>query len=180
MIRFASPGTNTTDPSGRTFAFSIPAKTTDTPTVVFQSGSTAGTITVNLALEAGGANITPSTVLPLVIAAPDAVPGITSVSLSASGKTLTVVVRGYSNTRELSEGNFHFFAASGKSLATTELQIDETSLFTGWYASAISAEYGSTFTYMQTFNLDQDASVVGGVQVVLTNGIGASALGSSF
>ena len=179
MIRFASSGTNTTDPTGRTFGFSIPANTTTTPLVMLQSGSTAGTITVTLTLTAGGVNVTPPTLQPVVITAPDQVPGVTSVSLSASGQTLTVVVRGYSNTRELTQANFHFDAAPGKSISTKDLQIDETTLFTQWYASAISAQYGSTFTYTQTFTLDEDASVVGAVQVTLTNSVGASAQGSS-
>jgi hypothetical protein len=179
MIRFASPGTNTTDPSGRTFGFTIPANSTAAPTVLLQSGSTAGVITINLTLFAGGANITPSTVQPLVITEPDQVPGATSVSLSAQGKTLTVVVRGYSNTREISQVNFHFDAAPGASIATKDLQLDDTALFSQYYASAISAQYGSTFTYTQTFNLDEDATVVGAVQVTLTNSVGVSALGSS-
>ncbi len=179
MNRFASPGTNTNDPSGRTFGFTIPANSTATPTVLLQSGSTAGVITINLVLFAGGANITPASVQPLVITEPDQVPGITSVSLSAEGKTLTVVVRGYSNTHEASQVNFHFDAAPGASIATKDLQIDDTALFTQYYASPSSAQYGSTFTYTQTFNLDEDATVVGAVQVTLTNSVGVSALGSS-
>ena len=43
-----------------------------------------------------------------------------------------------------------------------------------WYTNPASPTYGSTFHYIQVFNLDQDATVVGQVQVTLVNSQGNS------
>ena len=165
----------------RTIAFTIPANSTATPAVQFQSGSVAGTITITLALTAGGVNVTPGTLQPVVIAAPAAVPGITAVTLTRSGNTLTVLITGYSNTREMVQTNFHFDASPGNKINTPDLTILGPPLFGApWYGNlAASQQYGSTFGYTQTFNIDQDASVVGSVTVTLVNTIGTSKSGSA-
>ena len=166
MIGFAT--------GGRNFTVVIPADSTSTPSLQIQSGTTAGSITVTLSLEAGGADVTPSSVQPLIIQAPYAVPGITSVTIAASGDTLTVTVRGFSNPRDMSQAKFHFTAVSGGSIATPDLTIDVNPSFTTWYASSASAQYGSEFSYVQIFNLTSDATVVGQVSVSLVNSVGAS------
>jgi len=159
---------------GDTFTTIIPANSTATPTIQFQSGTVAGAITVSLSLMAGGTNVTPSTVEPISIQLPFASPGITSVAASASGEILTVTVRGFSNTRSMSSAKFHFTAASGHSLATPDVTLDVSKIFATWYADPASSQYGSEFTYTQTFNLSSDAAAVGGVTVTLTNSAGTS------
>ena len=43
-----------------------------------------------------------------------------------------------------------------------------------YYQSAASNTVGSAFEYDQVFNLSEDASVVGAVQVTLVNSLGSS------
>jgi hypothetical protein len=157
-----------------TTTFNIPANTASIPAVQFQSGSVAGTITFTLHLTAGGVDVTPIPAPTLVIVSPPAAPGVNSVTLDRSGDSLTVTIQGYSNTRDIEQIHFHFVAAPGQSLATSDLVIDGTSLFNAWYTNPASPTYGSTFHYIQVFNLDQDATVVGQVQVTLVNSQGNS------
>ncbi len=159
---------------GDTFTSVIPANSTATPTIQFQSGTVAGTITVSLDLMAGGTDVTPSSVQPLAIQLPFASPGITSVAASASGEVLTVTVRGFSNTRSVSSARFHFTGAPGHSIGTPDVTIDVSKVFATWYADPASSQYGSEFTYTQTFNLSSDAAAVGQVTVTLTNSAGTS------
>jgi len=162
-------------PNGTTTTtFTIPANTTTIPPVQFQSGSVAGTIVVTLKLTAGGVDVTPTPAPTLVITSPAATPGVAGVTLDRSGDTLTVTIQGYSNTRDIEQIHFHFVAAPGQSLATSDLVIDGSALFSAWYSDAASPTYGSTFHYIQVFNLDQDATVVGQVQVTLVNSQGNS------
>jgi len=162
-----------------TLTFTVPANTTITQPVLLQSGSVAGTIRVTLVLNAGGVVVTPAAIQPLVIAAPAAVPGITNATLTRSGNSLTVAIFGYSNIRQVDHINFHFIAAPGQKLATTDITIDGAALFGPWYSGSVSPAYGSAFEYDQIFNIDQDATVVGQVQVNLVNTVGTSLTGTA-
>lgn len=166
---------------GRTASFNLPAGQTASPAIQFQSGTVAGTIRVTLILTLtnGGANVTPSSVTPTIITIAPAAPAITSLTLTRAGRQLTVNIFGLSNTRAITQASFHFTPASGQQIQTQDIPLDVTSLFAGWYSQPVSATYGSTFLYTQTFILDSDASVVGQVTLTLANGVGISASGSS-
>lgn len=151
--------------------FTVPANKTAVPVVLLQ----AGTITVPIKLIANGTDVTPSTLLPAVIQVPPAVPTVSGMTLSRSGNQLTVVMNGFSNTREVGFGTFHFTPATGASLGTTGLSIPVSAIFnTGWFATTPSDAYGSTFTYTQIFNTSDDAASIGSVDATLTNSVGAS------
>lgn len=149
------------------------------PPINFSTGSTAGTITLTVQLSAGGVNVTPSSLAPVSIAVPAAPPSITSVVLSRSGTEMTVAIRGFSPTRTMTQAAFHFTAAAGKNLKTTDLTVDLTTPFSNWYQSTNSASFGTTFLYTQPFTLTTDASSVGGVSVTLTNPQGTSQPGTA-
>lgn len=159
---------------GNTFTVVIPANSTGSPQVLIQTGTIAGDLTVGLDLMAGGTDVTPPSVHPLSIQAPASVPGITSVTATGSGNALTVTVRGFSDTREISTAKFHFTPAPGKSIGTQDVAIPVGPIFATWYADPASDQYGSEFTYSQVFNLSSDASVVGQVTVTLVNSVGDS------
>jgi hypothetical protein len=160
---------------GRTLSFVIPANTVTVPTITLQAGTVAGTITVPITLTAGGANVTPSTLQPAVIVVPPTIPTISSVSTTRSGNQLTVVMHGFSNTREMVNAKFHFTPAAGASLDTTDLTIVGDTIFNAnWFQTTASDQYGSTFTYTQIFNTSDDATTIGSVDVTLTNTVGAS------
>jgi hypothetical protein len=159
---------------GTTYVQVIAANSDSTSVAMIQGGTIAGTINVTLTLEAGGANVTPSTLQPVVISAPLAAPGIRSVTLTPSGNTLSVAVHGFSNPRDMTFAKFHFTPVPGGSIGDEDVTIDVGSLFTTWYADPASRQYGSAFTYTQIFNLSSDAAVVGQVTVTLTNSVGVS------
>jgi hypothetical protein len=159
---------------GRTFTADIPAGTTSLAPIEIQSGTVAGTLTVSTKLMAGGVDITPASVQPLIIEAGLSAPGIVSVKFSGNGNMLTVTVRGFSNTREITGAKFHFKPVGGASIKTQDVTIDAQALYASWYSSEASLQYGSTCTYTQVFNLSSDANVVGQVSVILTNTQGNS------
>ena len=94
-----------------------------------QVGNVAGTITVTLQLTAAGVNVTPASVVPITIVIAPAAPTITALSFSASGNTLTVLVTGFSTTREIQSATFSFTPASGASLNQKTITVTATSLF---------------------------------------------------
>jgi hypothetical protein len=166
-IQFAS--------GGRTFTFTVPANTTNTPTLQLQAGTDAGAITVTLVLTAAGQNVTPANIVPLVITVPPEPPAITSMTLTRNGNSITANIIGYSNTRDMTSAQFSFTAANGQSLTDPNLSVPATALFSTWFTNASSQTYGSNFMYNQTFNLSADQSTIGSIAVTLTNSAGTSA-----
>ena len=159
---------------GRTFNFTLPPNSTQTPLILVQAGTISGTISVSLQLTASGINVTPPNLAPIAIIVPKVAPTVSAVSFSASGDTLTVVVTGYSSTREIQSATFSFTPAMGASLAKKPIVVPANTLFETWYTTPESAQYGSAFTYTQLFTLSGPATAVGGVGVTLTNTIGTS------
>jgi Bacterial Ig-like domain (group 3)/FG-GAP-like repeat len=159
---------------GDTFTFTLPANTTTTPTVQLQSGTLDGTITVALTLTAGGDDITPAGLQPVVIQVPASAPVISSLSLARSETTLTVTIQGFSNTRDMKSANFTFTAASGATVNNPNVTVPLDSAFITWYTDTVSDQFGSAFTYTQTFVLTDNASTIGGVSATLVNSIGTS------
>ncbi|MFY9936401.1 MAG: hypothetical protein WAK33_06010, partial [Silvibacterium sp.] len=166
QVQFASGGT--------TFNFTLPANTTTTPAVMVQVGTISGTITVTLQLTAAGVNVTPANVVPITIVVPKAAPTISAVSINTSGNTLTVHTTGYSTTREIQSATFSFTAANGATLAQKTVIVPAATLFSAWYTTAGSAQYGSAFTYSQQFTLSGSPSLIASVSVTLTNTVGTS------
>jgi hypothetical protein len=141
----------------------------------FQSGSTAGTITVTIRLTlASGQDVTPASLGPVTVNVPTAPPVLSSPTLTRSGQSMQITVIALSSTRDMTEAQFHFTAASGKSLKTTDVTVQLASAFQTWYGSSTSDQYGTNFTYTQPFTLDGDASDVASVTITLVNSSGAS------
>jgi hypothetical protein len=158
----------------RTYTFVIPANSTAVPPILLQSGTVAGTITVPVILMAGGTNVTPANLQPVVINIPPAIPTVSTATLIRNGSQLSVVIHGFSNTREVTQATFHIVGVGGAQINTPDITAPVGTLFTGWFGSTVSAQYGSTFTYTQVFNVSDTAANVGSVQVTLTNSIGVS------
>jgi hypothetical protein len=159
---------------GRTYSFTVAANSTAVPPIALQSGTVAGTITIPLTLTAGGANVTPTNLQPVVITIPAAVPAVSTTTLTRNGSQLTLAIHGFSNTREMTQASFQFTGVGGAQIDTPNVTAAVGTLFTGWFSSAASAQYGSTFTYTQVFNVSGSADTIGSVQVTLTNTVGAS------
>jgi hypothetical protein len=165
---------------GRTLNFTIPAGTTTGPTATLQSGTVEGTISVGTQLMAGGVDVTPTDLqTPAAISVAASAPTVTGVTFTNTNGLLTVVVTGFSNTREMTEATFIFTGPGAVSLASAGVTVPATSLFGTWYTSPDSATFGSTFLYTQTFQLSDDTTNITGVAVTLTNTVGTSTSVSS-
>lgn len=157
--------------------------------VMFQAGTTAGTITVTVQLTnavltpngcTAGTTIIPAAGLaPSSISVPASPPQITSACLTSSGDQITVSIIGFSPTRDLTNAQFQFTAAPGKALKTNDLTVDLSGQATTYYGSAESDGDGSTFVYTQPFTLSTDATDVASVTVTLTNSQGTSPMSTA-
>ena len=179
MIQFASGGTCTTGaPHTCTINFTIPAGSTAplfpsgaNPTVL--TGTTAGIINVTTSMNINGAPPFFTTTKP--ITNPSGVPFISSVTFQQTPGGVTVTVVGFSSTREMVSGLFHFAPATGKTFATPDVTVSLAAPFLAWWSNtAQSNPYGTQFTLTAPFTLSTQSTSVVSVTVTLTNTKGAS------
>jgi hypothetical protein len=160
---------------GRTSSFTVTAGSTTIPPIALQTGTVAGTITVTLALTTGGVDVTPPGVSPITLVIAPGAPVITSVKFTNdTAGLITVVINGFSNTREMTQATFVFTGSDAQSLGSAQVQIPVASLFSPWYSSTTSDQYGSEFTYTQNFQLSKPDSNITGASATLANSIGTS------
>jgi len=174
--RFAPSGT-------RSLNFTVPANTTQatfqTANAAIVTGTVAGTIMLTASMSASGQNITPSPAPTRTITIDTAVPVITSVALQQVAGGISVVVQGYSNTREVSSGSFTFSVSSGNTLSVATLVVPLTSAYTTWFNNSASNATGGQFRLTVPFSVTGSATAVTRVSVTLTNSKGASIAVSS-
>ena len=159
----------------RTANFTIPAGSTQVSAGNLLTGTVAGTIKLTASLQASGTDITPSPAPSKTVTVAASAPVISSVVLQANGATLNVIVTGYSTTRDMVSGLFHFAAATGSTLAQSDLTVQLASAFSAWYGNSASNATGSQFVLTMPFSLSQGtAASITAVTVTLTNSKGAS------
>jgi hypothetical protein len=163
----------------RTLAFTVPAGTTPAiPAVIAKTGTVAGVITIGVAFTTGGTDVTPPSVTPQRIQIGRAAPSIASMTCARNGAGFTVVVDGYTNTREATQATFDFTGASGASLGTAELVVTAGPLFSAWFGSTGSAASGGLFRYTQPFTVQGSPTTVAALTLKLGNSAGTSASSS--
>ena len=166
--------------SGGTIAnFSIPAgSTTATATVplAIQTGTVAGSINVSIRLQAGGIDITPLPSPTMTAQVSRAAPVIQDVRVSRSEGKVTLVVSGYSTSREVTQATFTFGAGTGQTLQPTasSLVVSTETLFNSWFQDAANSAYGSQFVLSQPFTINGDSNAVIPQSVMLTNRTGST------
>jgi hypothetical protein len=169
MIQFASGGTSIpfTIPTGNTTpTFANGAN----PTVL--TGTTAGTITVTTSLTANGVALS-NTTKTIVNAA--GVPFISNVSFQQTPGGITVTVVGFSSTRDMVSGLFHFAPASNVTLSSADITVPLATAYSTWWSNtAQSNPFGTQFTLTMPFSLSTQSTAVVSVTVTLTNSKGAS------
>jgi hypothetical protein len=155
--------------STRTVSFTITAGSTQASAGSLLTGTTAGTITLTASLQSGGSDITPTPAPSKTVVIATSAPVISSVALQASGASLTVIVTGYSTTRDMVSGLFHLAPQN-------DLTVQLGSAFSTWYGNPTSNATGSQFVLTQQFTVSQGAAAsITAVTVTLTNTNGASA-----
>ena len=156
----------------------FPTLSSGTPAIV--TGTVAGTITLNATMTIAGQDIAPSFTPTKTIVVDPVLPVITSVTLQQVAGGLTVVVSGYSNTREVSSGSFTFTVSTGNTLSVATLVVPLTSAFGTWFNNTGSNATGGQFKLTVPFSVTQGAATaITKVTVTLTNKQGASAAVSS-
>jgi large repetitive protein len=161
---------------GTTAAFTIPAGSLSAPALLMQTGTVAGVIVVSLRFSAGGIDITPSPAPTVSAQIAAAAPVIKGVQVTRGSNTITLAVTGYSTALEVTQATYTFTAAPGQSLQSTasSVTVDVTSLFSTWFQSANSAQFGSQFVFTQPFNVTGDPTAVLPGTVTLTNRLGST------
>lgn len=187
-----TPDAGPIDPSirfsnGRTSVdFGIPAGQTagvvpNNGNFAFQTGTTAGVITLAVTLRQGGQVLQPNPAVTRTIRINKAAPTISSVTINRNTNGFDVLITGFTNTREMTTAAFKFTPTAGSTLTTTDVPVTVNNVFQNWFSSAPSNELGGQFLLTVPFTLTQGAiSTLASVQVTLTNTVGSSSGSANF
>ena len=163
---------------GRTATFTIPAGSTTASNLTVLTGTTAGTITLTTTLSANGGTLgSPTT---QIIVNPAGVPFISKVTLQQVAGGVTVVITGFSSTRDMTNASFAFAPATGDTFTSNNVSVPVQTAFSTWWANtAQSNPFGTQFTLTVPFTLATATQSVTSVAVVsvtvtLQNSKGAS------
>ena len=176
------PGLNVDDPAirfvtgQRTVAFDVPENTIEAvfpvPQLALQTGSVAGTIELSARITSGDLDVTPDPIPARSVRIDRTAPVITNVRLNPVAGGFEVVVTGFSTTREVTSATFQFTPAAGSRLDASQVTVQTDAAAKQWFNDARSASFGSQFTFVQPFSLQN--ATLSEVSVTLTNAQGTS------
>ena len=171
----------------------IAVGSTDSPPVMVQAGTTAGTVHLTAALKlVDGTDVTPSPPPSYKVSIPPGPPGIdpspgSGVQMEISGSSFNICVQGYSTTRDMVDVSFHF---TGTRIAPSDMNKTPTPSGTlgncpydnqnGLFQCHFSPAGASTparsghFNYVQTFSVTGNVSDITGASVMMQNSQGSS------
>lgn len=132
----------------------------------FQTGSTAGTITIVLELERYGDQRS--------VVIPPAPAGISSARALRGGNTVDVQVEGFDNTRSASRLAFTFYDRNGTAVPPGAVRVDATADFRRYFEVT---DLGGLFGVRARFPVSGDAAALDAVEVEIVNGAGAARSG---
>jgi len=182
LVRFSS-GSCVVNGSSHTCTtpFTIPAGSTQASfntgaNVAVITGTVAGTITITAQLiDSAGNNITPNPAPTATMVVNATVPGTPTVTITRPApQQFTVAVTGFSGTRDMVSGLFHFVPTTGTTLTSPDITVDLASAFAAWYTNPASNVFGSEFTLRMSFTYQANAFPFTALTVTLTNSKGAS------
>ena len=133
-------------------------------TTPFETGTTAGTLTITVQL---GSN----TVQQSIAILPAAV-GLTTVQGVRSTSTVEVDLTGYDNTRSAGALSFTFYDAAGNALAPA-IESDGSATFASYFQNSA----GGTFELKAVFPVVGDTSQIAAFQATVTNSAGTATTG---
>jgi hypothetical protein len=134
--------------------------------VTMTTGTTAGTITLSLAMQYA------LPVSPQSYVINSATPVILSSSKVFTANSTVLTIQGYDNTRSISSISFTFHTASGGVVSPGTMTVDVTQDFATYFQT--NALIGGSFVLTATFPVTGDISEIASVTTVLTNGAGAT------
>jgi large repetitive protein len=139
-----------------------------------QTGTVAGLITLTTSYRSGNQDLTPTPAPTQTIRIAPAAPVLTRLDVTRSAAGFELAVFGFSTPRNITRATVRLTPAQGATLTTTEFNLELGPLFTTWYTSAQSAEFGSQFRLVLPFGLTGSGSDIASVSVTLTNSVGTS------
>jgi hypothetical protein len=147
--------------------------------MALQTGTVAGTITLNLSLQSATGEVTATSARTLHV--PRAAPVTRTLRVVRTAAGFELHLTGYSTPRQLTQAVVQLTPSAGSNLQTTQLTIPLTELANSWYQSAASSLFGSQFTLVMPFTVQGNAAAIDSVGVSLVNNQGSSpALSSKF
>lgn len=199
VLTLTTSGSLGSDPSvqfvtgGRTVPFVIPANSTSAnfagqgAQIFVQTGTVAETVTLTPTFATtGGADITPQNPTTLQFTIAPAAPVLEGVSVTGATASLTtasftLVISGYTTTRDLKSLSVTLQAASGFNLTNAQVTEDLTGPSNVWFQSIASQAFGGAFQVSIPFNLTGTApknqtllQAIGAVSATITNSVGSS------
>jgi hypothetical protein len=155
-IAFASGGQSATF---NVFIGNPQANFNGAPSIAFQTGTTAGTLTVTVQL--GTTTVQQSvTILPAIV-------GVTAAQGVRSAGTVEVDLTGFDNTRTAGALQFTFYDTAGNAVAAP-IQANGSSVFAAYFQNSA----GGTFELKAVFPVLGDTSQITAFQAVVTNSAG--------
>ena len=130
--------------------------------VPFQTGTTAGTLTI--AVELGG-GVDQQTIL-----IPPAPVGLTNAQAQRSSGNIEVDLTGFDNTRTAGQLTFTFYDAAGNAIAPGAIHADSTAGFASYFQSSA----GGAFVLKALFPVNGDASQIRAFEAAVTNSNGTA------
>ncbi|HUI55036.1 MAG TPA: choice-of-anchor D domain-containing protein [Bryobacteraceae bacterium] len=172
-IGFQPLSAGATDPAiafasgGRTATFTVSPGDTQGHfgaqlTVPFQTGTTAGTLTILVQLG-------PLTDQQIIGIQPAAV-GLTAAQGLRSSGAVEIDLTGFDNTRTAGPLSFTFYDAAGAPLAPGPIRTDSTATFAGYFQSSS----GGTFLLKAIFPVAGDATQIKSFEAAVTNSAGVA------
>ncbi|MBM3783294.1 MAG: hypothetical protein FJW30_02985 [Acidobacteria bacterium] len=168
---------NADDPSvqfstgGRSVTFTFPAGQTNATfpadPLRILSGTVAGAIRISTSTQPPSANPVPDQIITIN----RGVPVITSSSVQLGANQFTIVLDGFSNTREVSSAVIRLNPTPGALLQTNEVQINLAAVFTPFYQSST---LGGLFRLSIPLNVQGTLNDIESVTVTISNSVGAS------
>ncbi len=128
--------------------------------MTFQTGTTAGTITLTLTFP-NGAPVTKSfTISPQQVQ-------ITAATALRQSPNLVVTLTGFDNTYSTGKLSFTFFDTSGKQITPNAINVDASGAFSTYFFTNNQA--GGAFSVQATFPVTGDVTQIGSVNVGMSN-----------
>jgi hypothetical protein len=131
--------------------------------MAFQTGTTAGTLTLTLTLP----NTTQQATL-IIPPAPINIDSATAVRLFGS---LNVAFSGFDNTYTASQLAFTFYDITGKALPQGAINVDATADFQQYFSTTVA---GGSFQVLAEFPVSGNEAEIGWVTVQITNSLGTT------
>jgi hypothetical protein len=161
----------------RTVSFSVPANSSAAvfpSPVLLMAGTVAGTINLTASLQGNQAQLVGSITVRLLP------PQVRSVVATRTQGGLRIEVTGYSPERTVQRVDFEFRVRTATGIESVNLGRSVDSEFQNWYRSPTSAAFGSSFVYMQSFDVQGDVAAIESIAVSLSNAQGSTSANTTF